>query len=176
MAYPETGSSFPFLGQKWGWGIRRARPLLDTCGIACSIKFVLYPVGGASSPRGGATVDRSCGRKWKIGETPHAWHVCGAASCAIRSWKGTSIQCRPKFYFAIMSESKAKRTITLEELKRHKDGKQLWLAIHDKVYDVTKFLEEVSLTVSFSVCLGLVQVSATDSGFGLQGPCRSVLG
>lgn len=36
------------------------------------------------------------------------------------------------------------KTITLEELKKHKDGKSLWLAIHDKVYDVTKFLEEVS--------------------------------
>lgn len=40
-----------------------------------------------------------------------------------------------------MSETK-KRTITLEELKQHKDGKSLWMAIHDKVYDVTKFLEE----------------------------------
>lgn len=41
-----------------------------------------------------------------------------------------------------MSETKAKRIITLEELKQHKDGKSLWMAIHDKVYDVTKFLEE----------------------------------
>ena len=38
----------------------------------------------------------------------------------------------------------ASDTITLEELKKHKDGKSCWVAIHDKVYDVTKFLEEVS--------------------------------
>ncbi len=35
-------------------------------------------------------------------------------------------------------------SITREELKKHKDGKSCWVAIHDKVYDVTKFLEEVS--------------------------------
>lgn len=34
------------------------------------------------------------------------------------------------------------RTITKEELKKHKDGKSCWIAIHDKVYDVTRFLEE----------------------------------
>lgn len=36
----------------------------------------------------------------------------------------------------------AKRIITLEELKKNNNGKSCWLAIHDKVYDVTKFLEE----------------------------------
>jgi len=35
------------------------------------------------------------------------------------------------------------RMITLEELRQHRDTKSLWLAIHDNVYDVTKFLEEV---------------------------------
>ena len=35
------------------------------------------------------------------------------------------------------------RKITLEELKAHKNAKELWIAIHNKVYDVTKFLEEV---------------------------------
>jgi len=36
----------------------------------------------------------------------------------------------------------ASKTITLEELKQHKDAKSCWIAIHDKVYDVTKFLDE----------------------------------
>lgn len=34
------------------------------------------------------------------------------------------------------------RKITLEELKKHKDSKSLWIAINDNVYDVTKFMEE----------------------------------
>lgn len=35
---------------------------------------------------------------------------------------------------------------TLEEIKSHNDGRSCWLVIHDKVYDVTKFLEEVART------------------------------
>eukprot|EP00794_Sanderia_malayensis_P018731 gene18731-20620_t len=31
---------------------------------------------------------------------------------------------------------------SLEEVKNHNDGKSCWLVIHDKIYDVTKFLEE----------------------------------
>jgi len=31
---------------------------------------------------------------------------------------------------------------TLAELRQHKDAKSLWMAIHDEVVDVTKFLEE----------------------------------
>ena len=38
----------------------------------------------------------------------------------------------------------ATKTITKEELQQHKDGKSCWIAVHDKVYDITKFLEEVS--------------------------------
>ncbi|XP_078066785.1 cytochrome b5 type B [Mustelus asterias] len=32
--------------------------------------------------------------------------------------------------------------ITMEEVKAHNSSKSTWLVIHDKVYDVTKFLEE----------------------------------
>jgi cytochrome b involved in lipid metabolism len=32
--------------------------------------------------------------------------------------------------------------IELTELKEHSSTKSLWLAIHDQVYDVTKFIEE----------------------------------
>jgi cytochrome b involved in lipid metabolism len=31
---------------------------------------------------------------------------------------------------------------SLADLRQHKDSKSLWIAIHDDVYDVTKFLEE----------------------------------
>lgn len=33
---------------------------------------------------------------------------------------------------------------TLEEIRRHNHSKSTWLILHQKVYDVTKFLEEVS--------------------------------
>ena len=33
-----------------------------------------------------------------------------------------------------------------EEVKKHRDAKSAWLVIHNKVYDVTKFLEEVSFS------------------------------
>ncbi len=38
----------------------------------------------------------------------------------------------------------AKRVITREELNKNNSGKTCWFAIHDVVYDITKFLEEVS--------------------------------
>jgi cytochrome b involved in lipid metabolism len=34
------------------------------------------------------------------------------------------------------------RQITKEELSKHNTARDLWLAIHNKVYDVTKFVEE----------------------------------
>jgi len=34
------------------------------------------------------------------------------------------------------------RTITLAEVEGHKDRSDCWLVIHNKVYDVTKFLDE----------------------------------
>lgn len=36
-----------------------------------------------------------------------------------------------------------KRIISLVEVKEHSTAKSLWLAIHNKVYDVTKFMDEV---------------------------------
>jgi len=35
------------------------------------------------------------------------------------------------------------KVFKLEEIKEHNNGKSSWLIIHDKVYDVTKFLDEV---------------------------------
>jgi len=42
------------------------------------------------------------------------------------------------------SEADANETVyTYAELSQHKDTSSAWLVIHDNVYDVTKFLEEV---------------------------------
>merc|ERR1711976_652045 len=38
--------------------------------------------------------------------------------------------------------SKMAKQFTLEELSKHKNAKELYIAIHNKVYDVSKFLEE----------------------------------
>lgn len=40
--------------------------------------------------------------------------------------------------------SKAVKYYTLEEIQKHNHSKSTWLIIHYKVYDLTKFLEEVS--------------------------------
>ena len=37
----------------------------------------------------------------------------------------------------------ADKRYTLEDVKQHKTAKSCWIIIHDKVYDVTKFLNEV---------------------------------
>lgn len=41
------------------------------------------------------------------------------------------------------------KLISLDEVAKHNeargDNKSIWLVIHDKVYDVTKFLDEVSM-------------------------------
>ena len=39
---------------------------------------------------------------------------------------------------------------TLEEVAKHKTPESLWLVIHDKVYDVTKFTEEVRKSIAYS--------------------------
>lgn len=41
----------------------------------------------------------------------------------------------------------ASKVFRMEEVKQHKDVKSAWIVIHNKVYDVTKFLEEVSNNV-----------------------------
>lgn len=40
------------------------------------------------------------------------------------------------------SECKALKVIRLEEVRQHNSLKSSWVVIHNKVYDVTKFLEE----------------------------------
>ena len=46
-----------------------------------------------------------------------------------------------------MTETETKKselkTINWEEVKKHKDSKSTYLVIYDRVYNVTKFLEEV---------------------------------
>ena len=36
----------------------------------------------------------------------------------------------------------ATTTYRLSEVKEHNDGKSCWMVIHDKVYDITRFLDE----------------------------------
>ena len=49
------------------------------------------------------------------------------------------------------------KTYRLEEVAKHNDGRSTWLVIHNKVYDVTAFLEEVlfkqehSFTLIFNI-------------------------
>lgn len=43
-----------------------------------------------------------------------------------------------------MATSSETKTYSLEEISKHKDKNSTWLLIHDEVYDVTQFLEEVS--------------------------------
>lgn len=42
-----------------------------------------------------------------------------------------------------MAEEAPMKTITFEEVKNHNKAGGCWLVIHDNVYDVTKFLDEV---------------------------------
>ena len=50
---------------------------------------------------------------------------------------------------------------SLKEVEEHKHDKDVWIVIHDRVYDVTKFLDEVRTSgaccslrrLSCSVCL-----------------------
>jgi hypothetical protein len=36
------------------------------------------------------------------------------------------------------------KVFTLEQLKEHGTRESLWMLLHDKVYDITKFMDEVS--------------------------------
>ena len=36
---------------------------------------------------------------------------------------------------------------TWEEVAKHRTSESLWIVIHDKVYDVTKFMEEVGYCI-----------------------------
>lgn len=41
-------------------------------------------------------------------------------------------------------EEQAVKYYTLEEIQKHKDSKSTWVILRHKVYDLTRFLEEVS--------------------------------
>ncbi len=42
-----------------------------------------------------------------------------------------------------MAQNEETTQYSLEEVAKHNEKKSVWLLIHDNVYDVTKFLEEV---------------------------------
>ena len=54
------------------------------------------------------------------------------------------------------------KVITLEEVQKHKSGKgedkSVWFVIHDKVYDVSAFLEDVSGKMEWNVHKATVQI------------------
>ena len=41
------------------------------------------------------------------------------------------------------------KIITKEELAEHNNGTSTWISIHDRIYDCTKFLEEVGILTNF---------------------------
>jgi cytochrome b involved in lipid metabolism len=51
-----------------------------------------------------------------------------------------------------LNNNMATKTYTLEEVKKHKvakgDHKDIWIVLHDKVYDVSKFLDEVRMDIT----------------------------
>ncbi|RXG73069.1 cytochrome b5 [Armadillidium vulgare] len=44
-----------------------------------------------------------------------------------------------------MSSNSGNKIITLAEIENHNDKSSCWVVIHDKVYDLTKFLDEVEV-------------------------------
>ena len=41
------------------------------------------------------------------------------------------------------------KVYSLKEVEEHTDDKDVWIVIHDRVYNVTKFLDEVSWRATF---------------------------
>lgn len=48
------------------------------------------------------------------------------------------------------------KTFSYKDVKEHKTAKSTYLAIYDKVYDVTKFLEEVSIVFCLEMSLSFL--------------------
>ena len=42
---------------------------------------------------------------------------------------------------------------TWEEIAKHRNAKSLWVVVHDKVYDITRFMEEVRVQWSVPLVL-----------------------
>lgn len=59
-------------------------------------------------------------------------------------------------------------TYTLEDLKQRKTREKLWITIHQNVYDVTDFLDQVGWAVLGSS--GIRRVAARSRGRGQRGP------
>lgn len=59
---------------------------------------------------------------------------------------------------------------TLEEIKKHNTENDCWIVIHDKVYDVSKFLDQVclafdsSIYLNFSILVVIFQFLKTEVG------------
>ncbi len=51
-----------------------------------------------------------------------------------------------------MSGESEEKTFSWEEVNEHNNSESLWLVVHDVVYDLTKFMEEVR--VCYPACIG----------------------
>lgn len=58
-----------------------------------------------------------------------------------------------------MADESAKKIFTFEEVKNHNKAGGCWLVIHDNVYDVTKFLDEVFIIAQRSRSFMMHQVT-----------------
>lgn len=65
-------------------------------------------------------------------------------------WSGSEGEAYHRINMA--EETKNLKKYSKKEVETHKDKKSTWLVIHDNVYDVTEFLEEVSKFKVFSNC------------------------
>lgn len=78
---------------------------------------------------------------------PGAGNVPGGAGGVARSAPPDAAVCvGPGSRRTEMAEQsdEAVKYYTLEEIQKHNHSKSTWLILHHKVYDLTKFLEEVS--------------------------------
>lgn len=68
--------------------------------------------------------------------------------CTIRAESYTTLLFEKEAMEEQGSDSKAVKYYRLSEVEEHNSFKSTWIIINHKVYDVTKFLEEVSFKVS----------------------------
>lgn len=47
-----------------------------------------------------------------------------------------------------MSEKESNQTFSLADIAKHNSNQSTWIVIHNNIYDVTKFLNEVSRDLS----------------------------
>lgn len=54
----------------------------------------------------------------------------------------------------------SKKTYTYEEVAKHNSRNDLWMVIHNKVFDITPFIDEVSLYKCVSLIANISHVAS----------------